>query len=259
MPACSTASSATSGTSATGWSSSVTFSEPTCWYLVNGATSGSGRATWVLILLAVPAGTATTMASGRPSFTSWTCPSRPRAWRPAGRRRTADGVVGRVAPVQQLLRFVGAHGLAGGAQHDRQQAAAAGQVGEVALGGGDHAVAGGFGMAGLQAVDGRVAEQQQVAVGVVGRRRARVAVLLDGVVLGSPGSRAPAGSPGCSGRAPWWCGRAPSGLRGSCSWCSSCPAPWPGRSSARRSARPCRPRLRPAPPWRRCPTARSFP
>ena len=34
-------------------------------------------------------------------------------------------------------------------------------------------------MAGFQAVDGRVAEQQGIAVVVVGRRRAGIAVLLD--------------------------------------------------------------------------------
>ena len=39
-----------------------------------------------------------------------------------------------------------------------------GQVREVALGGGDQAVAGRLGVAGLHAVDGRVAAQQQVAV-----------------------------------------------------------------------------------------------
>src|ERR1700709_2471737 len=67
-PACGTGSSATNCTSVTGRSSSVTFSEPTGCSLGNGAPSGSGRITWVLTLAADPEGTATTMASGRPSL-----------------------------------------------------------------------------------------------------------------------------------------------------------------------------------------------
>ena len=36
------------------------------WPLVKGATSGSGRAIWVVILPALPDGTAMTMAASRP-------------------------------------------------------------------------------------------------------------------------------------------------------------------------------------------------
>ena len=56
------------GTSTMGWPARVTLSDPTTWPLANGATKGSARATWVLILAALPAGTATTIASARPIF-----------------------------------------------------------------------------------------------------------------------------------------------------------------------------------------------
>jgi hypothetical protein len=69
MPACSTASSATSGTSRRPGSPARTFSVPTCWPLVKGATSGSGRATWVLILLAAAGRHRQHDGWGWPSFT----------------------------------------------------------------------------------------------------------------------------------------------------------------------------------------------
>jgi len=70
MPASSTVSSATSGMSTTvSPPPTLTLSVPRAWPRVKGATSGSGRATWVWTLAELPAGTAITMASGRPSLT----------------------------------------------------------------------------------------------------------------------------------------------------------------------------------------------
>src|SRR3990167_9382996 len=68
-PACSTPSRATRGSSRSVCSPSTTLSVPTSWPWLNGATSGSRRAIWVVILPPLPAGTATTIASGRPLFT----------------------------------------------------------------------------------------------------------------------------------------------------------------------------------------------
>ncbi len=93
-----------------------------------------------------------------------------------------DGVVGGVAPVQQLLALVGTRVLARGTQHDGQQTALA-DIGEITLGRGHEAVAGRCGVPGLEAIHRRVTEQQRIAVGAVGRRRARIGIVLGGVIV----------------------------------------------------------------------------
>ena len=86
-----------------------------------------------------------------------------------------------VAPVEQLQGFFGTRGLAGRAKHDGQQTAALRLCSGGPFGRGDQVVAGGFGVAGFQAVDARVTKQQQVAVARIGRWRAGVAVFLERV------------------------------------------------------------------------------
>ena len=47
---------------------------PTCWPFWIGATSGSGRATWVLIFELLPAGTASAIGWAWPSLTDFSEP-----------------------------------------------------------------------------------------------------------------------------------------------------------------------------------------
>ena len=220
----------------------------------------------VLSLAALPAGTATTIASGRPSLTVFSVPFQTvgvtTAWPGV---EQFDGFKGGVAPVEQFLRLIGAVIFAGCAQHDGQQTAAARrcastQTSKFALGCGDQAVAGGIGVAGFQAIDRGVAKQQQIAVAVVGGGRAGVAVFLDGVVadvLGEIGHQAGgqhaqiARGGGVAGFGQAF-GVFVAGV-------FHAQQSWPARSSAAQNARTCRPRPRPAPWWHRCPTARSCP
>src|SRR5664280_3519885 len=81
----------------------------------------------------------------------------------------AHRVEGLEAPVEELLAFIGARLYRGRVENDRHDASLAGAAGwaevrELALRRRQQAVARCVGEAGLHAVDGRVAAQEQVAV-----------------------------------------------------------------------------------------------
>ena len=187
MPAWSTGSSTTSGTSSTEAPAAVeTLMVPTRWPLASGRDQRVGALDLGLELGALALGHADEQAAGRAQlgFGRLALPDR------HGRDRLvvveqADVVEGLEGPVQQHLALAGARLHRGGVEHHGQDPALAralavgAQVREFALRGRDQAIPGRIGVAGLEAVDAGVAAQQQVAVRLVD---VVVAVFLDRVV-----------------------------------------------------------------------------
>jgi hypothetical protein len=85
-----------------------------------------------------------------PALTYFCRPFQTRRWQRPDPWRRAARVVGDEAPVEQLERFAGARRVGLGTEDDGQQAALVAQCR------GNQAIAGGFGMAGLDAIDGGI-------------------------------------------------------------------------------------------------------
>jgi hypothetical protein len=164
MLASGTSSSATTGSASSGLPSTIIFRVPTRPLRASGATSGSLRSRTGFIFCATPFGTVTSTSLGKPIFTVDCEPFQTSgvaiAWPFAYSLTVSKFWKPQFSSFWLSAVRLPSEVCAG--QH-RDQAALAGRAVR-AVGRGDHAVAGGFGVAGLHAVDGRVQPQQAVAV-----------------------------------------------------------------------------------------------